>query len=140
MPALKTYDLFVSHAWEYGEHYINLMQLLNSANNFYYRNYSAPENKPLIPYKTIVPNDVITQAIARKISPVNCVIILSGMYVNHSGWIQTEINLARAYNKPIIGVYPRGNSNAPLQVSSVAKEMVHWNTNSIVAAIRKHSI
>ena len=47
MPALKTYDLFISHAWKYGYEYDKLVNLLDNAPNFYYRNYSAPSEKPL---------------------------------------------------------------------------------------------
>ena len=47
MPSLKTYDLFISHAWLYGDDYDNLINLLDKASYFYYRNYSAPKEKPL---------------------------------------------------------------------------------------------
>ena len=42
MPQLKIYDLFISHAWKYGEEYDRLISLLNAAPYFYYRDYSAP--------------------------------------------------------------------------------------------------
>lgn len=42
MPELKTYDLFISHAWKYGDEYCNLIYLLDKAPCFSYRNYSPP--------------------------------------------------------------------------------------------------
>ncbi len=140
MPALKTYDLFISHAWKYGDEYYGLVGLLNMASNFYYRDYSAPEHKPLILTGTHVPDKHIVDAIARKIRPVNCVLVLSGMYAAHREWIQAEIEIAQYYNKPIIGVIPRGQERLPNTVMEVAWEAVRWNTDSIVSAIRRNSL
>lgn len=48
MPTLKTYDLFISHAWNYNKDYYALEKLLFSATLFKYRNYSVPEHDPVI--------------------------------------------------------------------------------------------
>ena len=48
MPDLKTYDLFISHAWRYHEDYDRLVTLLNNAPNFKWRNYSVPRHDPKI--------------------------------------------------------------------------------------------
>ena len=37
MPTLKTYDLFISHAWEYNSEYYRLINLLNEAQLFRWR-------------------------------------------------------------------------------------------------------
>lgn len=109
MPALKTYDLFISHAWSYNDDYHRIINLLNNANNFKYRNYSVPEHDPVIDPKTPVGLAKLRDALDKQIKPVNCVLIISGMYVNHKYWIQTEIEIAaQKYNKPIIGVIPWG--------------------------------
>ncbi len=138
MPALKTYDLFLSHMWRNSENseYYRLENLLNNANNFDWRNYSVPEHDPL-GTKT---DQQLQEALDRQIRPVNCFLIVSGMYVNHRKWIQKEIDIAKSYNKPIVGVIPWGQERTPTEVQSAAKEMVDWNTDSIVAAIRKWSI
>lgn len=142
MPQLKTYDIFISHAWKYGDAYDHLVNLLNSANNFKYRNYSAPEDNPL---KNLNNTDVttksqITNAIDRKISPVNVVLVISGMYANNREWMEKEIEIAQQYEKPIIAIKPRGNTVMPTYVKDVATKIVNWNTDSIVNAIREYSI
>ena len=48
MPELKTYDLFISHAWKYNEDYYRLVDMLNNAPNFKWRNYSVPEHDPVL--------------------------------------------------------------------------------------------
>jgi hypothetical protein len=140
MPELKTYDLFISHAWRYNDEYYRLVEMLDEASYFDWRNYSVPEHDPVLDPDDPDDEDELTGALQRQIRPVNCVLILSGMYVAYSFWIQKEIDLALGYSKPIVGIKPWGQERIPRAVSDVAKEIVGWNTNSIVAAIRRHSI
>ena len=48
MPKLKTYDLFISHSWRYSDEYNRMVELLNEAPSFKWRNYSCPEHDPAI--------------------------------------------------------------------------------------------
>lgn len=140
MPSLKTYDMFISHAWNYNEEYYRLIDLLDGANNFYYRNYSVPEHDPVIEPNSDVGKRALSAALDRQIRPVNCVLVIAGMYAAYKYWIQKEIDLAQIYDKPIIGVIPRGLQRTPVDVQNASIEMVGWNTNSIVDAIRRHSL
>jgi hypothetical protein len=140
MPDLKTYDLFTSHAWSYSTDYYNLENMLNNANYFYWRNYSVPQHDPAIDPNTSAGQRVLTAALDRQIKPVNCVLIISGMYATYSDWIMKEIKIAGSYSKPIIGLIPRGQERTPTYVQNNASIMVGWNTDSIVNAIRKFSI
>ena len=141
MPELKTYDLFLSHAWLYNDDYYRLENLLREASNFKWRNYSVPTHDPLIDPNTTVGRRKLLNMLDDQIKPVNCVVIISGVYVSHSDWILDEIDIALdKYKKPIVGIIPFGNFNIPKRVQDVAKEIVGWNTNSIVSAIRKYSI
>ena len=140
MPELKTYGLFLSHAWQYNDDYYRLENLLQSADYFRWRNYSVPTHDPLVNRNTTVGRRKLMELLDIQIRAVNCVLIISGLYVSHSDWIQSEIEIAQGkYKKPIIGVIPNGNVNIPKKVQDVAEEIVGWNTNSIVSAIRKYS-
>ncbi|MDC0681542.1 TIR domain-containing protein [Sorangium atrum] len=134
MPYLKTYDLFISHAWDYNDEYYRLVAMLDGAPNFKWRNYSVPEHDPLAGGRRLA------QQLDGQIRPVNAVLILAGMYVNHRGWIQKEIELAQSYNKPLIGIRPWGNYNVPQVVAMTAETIVGWKTDSIVGAVRAHAI
>ena len=136
MPPLKTYDLFISHAWTYNAEYNRLVGMLNVAPNFKWRNYSVTKQDPLD-----ANNDArLTEALRRQIRPVNCVLILAGMYVNHRKWIRREITIAKSLRKPIVGIKPWGQQRTPVEVQDAAGVMVRWNTGSIVRAIRGYSI
>ena len=142
MPLLKTYDIFISHAWKYGDEYDRLITLLDNFPNFKYRNYSAPQYQPLhnLDCTDVVTASEIKDAIQRKIRPVNAVLVISGMYYNYRTWMQYELDTAANMYKPIIAIQPFGNVQMPAAISSKANVIVNWNSSSIVDAIRTYSI
>lgn len=133
MPALRTYNLFISHAYNYNDEYYKMVDFLNNASNLSWKNYSVPEHDQL-------PMNEFARRLPNQISPASVIIILSGMYVPRHEWILKEIEISQRFNKPIIGVKPWGSQVVPTAVQSVAKEIVGWNTASIVDAIRRWSI
>lgn len=135
---MNTYNIFISHAWKYTEHYNKIVQWLNEAQNdglFNWKNYSVPEHDPLIDPNTTVGKNKLKEALKGQISPASKVIVLAGMYVAYSDWIDFEIDTAVVYNKYIIGVEPWGQERVPNKVSNNADQMVGWNKNSVINAI-----
>jgi len=47
MPYLKTYRIFISHAWKYNADYYRLVKMLKNAIYFSWQNYSVPEHDPV---------------------------------------------------------------------------------------------
>lgn len=136
MPELHRYRLFISHAWHRHEGYDRMLQFLNGAPNFIYSNYSVPVDKAF----DKMSNSQLEEEIKQQIRPVESVIILGGIYVSYSKWIQFEIDYAKSLMKPIIGIQPWGAQRMPTAVQNAANIIVGWNTNSIVKAIREYSI
>ena len=134
MPELKNYRVFISHAWSYSDDYYRIVDMLNKAPNFKWSNYSVPEHDPLDTQKDL------EESLRNQIRPVQIVLILSGMYVNHSDWINFEMDFADSLSKPMIGVRPWGQQRVPTAVQDRVIEMVGWNTSSIVRAIREHAL
>ncbi|MGO7319350.1 TIR domain-containing protein [Rhizobium ruizarguesonis] len=132
MPYLHNYRLFISHAWRYSEGYNRAVTFLNAANHFVWSNYSVPESKAFDGLNS----SQLGEQLKSQIRPVQCVVILAGMYVNHSGWIQYEIDFAKQLGKPILGIVPYRAVRTPTAVSDAATSMVSWNSASIVAGIR----
>jgi MTH538 TIR-like domain (DUF1863) len=135
MPQPRSYNLFISHAWDYDDDYYRLENLLTQASYFWWNNLIIPSHDGIRGART-------TQDIARvledQIRPADCVLIVSGMYCAHRDWIQAEIDMAPSHQRPIIGIYLWGQERTPIEVQDVAWEMVGWNTASIVGAIRRH--
>ena len=133
MPQLHRYRLFISHAWQYNADYYRLIEMLDNASNFICANYSVPEHDPVDTNNT----SKLKEQLRRQIRPVEVVIILGGMYVAYSDWIQFEIDFATALGKSILGIKPWGAQVMPTAVQNAADEIVGWNTSTIVAAIRR---
>jgi len=138
MPQLINYRLFISHSWTYSDAYEKLVSILNNASLFKYSNYSVPKDDPVHNART---DYELYDAIKAQIRPVNCVLILAGVYSSYSKWIDKEIKIAKhEFGKPIIAIEPWGAEKTSLIVKSNAIAVVKWNTQSIVDAIRQHSI
>lgn len=136
MPELKNYRIFISHSWDYNEHYEKVKEWLNNSTYFKWSNYSVPFSNPI----ETSSKEELKEKIENKISLCNCIIILSGMYVSYSEWIDFEIEAAGKLSKPIIGVKPWGNEKIPSEVSLWSDTVVGWNSSSVVKAVREYAL
>jgi hypothetical protein len=130
MPSLYPYRIFVSHAWDYNREYYDLINRFNDYPNFDYRNYSVPEHDPLDT------TSQLAQKLLNQMNLVQVVIILAGMYVAHSDWIQYEIDQAVRLGKPIIAIKPWGQERVPIAIQNAATVIHGWNISPIVQSIR----
>lgn len=131
MPQLYPYRIFISHAWKYDDEYYKLEKMLKEYPNFEFRNYSVPQ------HDSFDSSQKLAQKLLDQMNPTQVVIVLAGLYVNHSDWIQFEIKEAKRMNKPIIGVRPWDQQRIPQAVESAATIMHGWNIAPIVDSIRQ---
>ncbi len=136
MPKLHRYKIFISHAWQYNSDYYQLINRLKMTPNFLCANHSVPKHDPVEANN----NRKLAEELRQQIRPVEVVIILGGMYVAYSNWIQFEIDYAQYLNKPILGIKPWGAQRMPQAIQNAANEVVGWNTPTIVNAIRRLAI
>jgi len=133
----KTYNLFISHSWTYGDAYEKLVKMLDAAPYFFYRNYSVPRDDPI----HNAPNQAaLKEAIKNQMSGCHAILILAGVYATYSKWINEEIALAkRGFQtpKPIVAIQPWGAERTSQVVKDNADIIVGWNTRSIVDGIRR---
>lgn len=128
-----TYNIFISHSWAYSDSYEKLINLLNSTDNFSYKNYSVPKNDPIHNAKY---DYQLKEAIRNQIKYASCVLILAGIYSTYSKWINIEIELAQEMGKKIIAIEPWGAERTSTTVKNNATEIVKWQAASIVNAIK----
>ncbi len=129
----KTYTIFISHSWAYVADLNNLKNLLENRGYF---NVQFEEATPDVPINSENAS-YIKQRLRQKISNSDVVLGIAGVYASYSDWMTWELDKAIDLDIPIVGVVPRGAERISTVVSSRAKEVVRWNTESIVAAIRK---
>lgn len=132
----KTYRLFISHSWAYGDAYEKILKFFEDQKLDYY-NHSVPINDPIHTNGT---DKQLREAIEAKIKGTSCVIILAGVYSSYSKWIQKEIDIAIEYNKPIIAVEPWASEKTSKVVKDNADVIVKWQSKSVVDAIKEYSV
>lgn len=134
---MKARSLFISHSWTYGDAYDRLVDLMNAAPRFLFKNYSVPKGDPI----HNAPGDkLLYEAIKRQIAPTQVVLILAGVYATYSKWIDKEIQIAKTEfpaRKPIIAIEPWRAERTSQKVKGNADMIVSWNTSSLVTAIRQ---
>lgn len=136
MPALRNYHILISHSWDYNEQYETVCGWLNDAKNFTWSNYSVPITNPL----DVNSKKELKEKLRNRISNCSCIIVLSGMYVAYSEWIDYEIDTANELGKPIIGVKPWGQERIPSKVQNDSTVLVGWNSSSVVNAVREYAL
>ena len=129
-----TYNLFISHSWDYSDAYEKLINLLDSADEFSYKNYSVPKDDPIHNAKY---DYQLKEAIRNKMQHASRVLILAGVYSTYSKWINIEIELAKEMGKKIIAIEPWGAERTSITVKSNENKIVKWQTSSIVNAIKE---
>jgi hypothetical protein len=133
MPALRTYQVFISHAWHRSADYHRVVQFLDESRNFRWANLSVPQHDPMS-------GSDLDYEVRNQMRPADVFVIIAGMYVAHSGWIDFELAFARRIGRPIIGVWRRGSQRLPLAIQRAAIDVVGWNSASIVRAIRQYAL
>ncbi len=136
MPALRRYRVFISHAWEYNADYYRVVELLDSVPNFDWENLSVPEHDPV----DVADADFLMYELRNQMRPADVFLIICGMYVAYSDWIDFELRFARRIGRPVVGILPWASERVPRAVHDAAVELVGWNANSIVSAIRQHAL
>jgi len=136
-PIPRRYQLFISHAWDYKGDYERLIELLNG-----YPFLSGQPQRARGQAASDPP--ALTKIISIPRAPIGRKDIQSGLpagprrHVRRTeGWIQSEIEAAKAFHKPVIAVEPRGSERFPDALVQSADERVGWNSTSIISAIRR---
>ena len=133
----RTYNIFISHSWGYGDDYETLTGFLYGHPYFSWRNYSVPKDDPIHNARS---RGALRAALQEKIRHASCVIVPAGVYCTYSDWIEEEIDIALEMGKPIIGVRLRGAERISSLVQASADIIVGWNSDSVVDAVRNYSI
>lgn len=134
---MRTYNIFISHSWTYGDAYDRLTKMLKESPYFDHKDYSVPKDDPVHNAPT---EWQLEEAIERQIKPCGAILIMAGKYATFSKWINKEIKIANRLQKPIIAIEPWGAEQTSTIVKDNAVVVVGWNTAPIVQAIKDHSL
>jgi len=122
--------IFVSHVWQPDDEYFRLLEYLESARNFYYKNCSAPDQNPGTDKETM------RACLRGEIEKSEVVIFLSSLFAAHTTWMDFQLNATRAMKKPIIALPTFGGEAIPAALADKVAAIAQWNPRSIEDAIR----
>ena len=126
--------LYVTHVWEKSDDYLRVFEFLESARNFFYRNYSTPEHRP------VGDKEKLKEDLRRQIAPVEAVVALSSLFEQDRDLAVFQMRYAQANNKPVVLLKPFGGRvEVPKLMAEHAAEIVDWDERGLVDAIRRQA-
>jgi len=132
----KSYDLFISHSWDYDGDYHGLIELLERESSLDWHNCSAPRSAPVVALDLAG----IRSALARRIYRSDAILVVLGRHLDESKWVRYELSVAREYGRPIIGIKPPKPIPASADIGEVATTMADWTSDSIAQAIKIYTV
>jgi hypothetical protein len=126
--------LFVTHCWDTSDDYLRVFEYLESARNFFYRNFSTPDKRPS------GDKEAQREDLRRQITPVEAVIALSSLYATHQDLLTFQLLYAQANHKPVILMKPFGkHQDVPKAILDLANEIIEWDERALVDAVRREA-
>ncbi|HEY4749025.1 MAG TPA: hypothetical protein VIH60_01420 [Steroidobacteraceae bacterium] len=126
--------LFVTHAWEASDEYLRVFEYLESAKNFFYRNYSTPDRSPAGDM------EARREDLRRQIAPAEVIIALSSLLDTNESLLMFQLLFAQASSKPIVLMKPFGTQrDLPKALLQAANEIVDWDERALVDALRRQA-
>lgn len=126
--------LFVTHIWEQTDDYLRVFEFLESARNFFYKNYSSSDRRP------VGDKETLKEDLRKQIAPTEVIVALSSLYEQHQDLLTFQLLYAQANNKPVILLKPFGSQKpVPKALAELASEIVEWDERALVDAIKRQA-
>ena len=126
--------IFVTHCWETSDDYLRVFEYLESQRNFFYRTYSAPEQRPQ------GDKEALRENLRKQIAPCEAVIGLSSLFDAHQELLTFQLLFAQASHKAVILMKPFGTrKEVPKAILDLANDVVDWDERALVDAIRRQA-
>jgi hypothetical protein len=130
------YNIFIIHAWNHYSDYDGLVNMLDTVSGFKWHNNSLSKMGDPDNGSRNSDAPMVKGLISDRINASGCVLVILGEYVQRQ-WIRTEMDIAREYNKPIIGILINGRKSIPDEVKDRLDTAVEYEASSIVDAIKR---
>jgi len=140
MPYLKTYKLFISHAWAADDDYNRLIELLNDVQSFKVKICSDTEQDPTISDpESVTGIQKLKWHMSDQVRSSNCALIFPRLFVNEEFWGPHILYFCRMYGVvPLSMALPEGEELHP-ELAIKTKTVVEWNVKSLETAIKEYS-
>ena len=135
MSELNPIRLFVSHLYAPDEAYSRVFEYLESAINFFYKNYATPDKPPRSKEREALKEDL-----RRQISEAEVVILRSTRHERDPVLIEFQALYAKASDKPVIVMEPFGTGKpVAKELLELADVVIGWNGREMADKIRQQA-
>jgi len=125
--------VFVTHLFQENEDYRRVFEYLESRDNFFYVNFSNPENMP-----TSGGGEAIKEELRNQIKEAEIVILPLAIHASNPSLIGFQMDFAQASKKPILGIQAFGGTVAiDKAVIERCDDVIEWNERTIISGIKR---
>lgn len=127
-------QLFITHLWDDSDDYLRVFEYLESSRNFFYRNHSTPDRRP------VGDKETLKEDLRRQIAPCETVIALASLYERNVDLFTFELLYAQACHKPVVLLRHFGAQKPiPKTLSELTNEVVDWDERALIDAVRRQA-
>jgi hypothetical protein len=127
-------QLFVTHGWDHSDDYLRVFEYLESANNFFYKNFSTPDHMPA------GDKEALRESLRKQIAPAEVIIALPSLAAGNRDLLQFQMVFAQACSKPVVLLKHFGSDTPVDKVfTDLADEFVDWDIRALVDAIKRQA-
>src|SRR5262245_17033634 len=134
-----TYDLFLTHAWRYTDEWQGLVALLDEKLPHKWRNWSLPWYDTSIEKLTPEGHAELIRLLKGQIAWASAIVVVPETVSTTEGrmWLDTQLEIARAHEKPVIGVLPTDGRPFPSELAARVSTVVPRDANEITQAVER---
>ena len=127
--------VFVTHGFQESDDYLRAFEYLESARNFYYRNCSVTDVRPVAGS-----HEALREELRRQIGLAEVIVALASLYPTHQDLLLFELNFAKAHDKPVVLLPHFGREPLELKaLKGLVDETVSWDERALVDAVRRQA-
>jgi hypothetical protein len=127
------FRVFVTHVFQENEDYQRVFEYLESRDNFFYTNFSDPENLP-----SAGGSEAMKEELRNQIKNVEVVILPLAISEENPDLVGFQLDFAQASKKPILGIQSFGDTVViDKAVLERCDDVIEWNERTIISAIKR---
>lgn len=133
-----TYDLFLTHSWNYTDEWQMLVATLDDHVPGKWRNWSLPWHDTSIDRSSVRGKAQLEALLDGHISMTSAIILLPETVRTGDGrfWLEKQLQIAAKHSKPVIGVLPMNGDPFPEALIPRTYRLVRRDAREILAAVQ----
>ena len=125
----------VAHGWIQDDDYSRVIEYLETAENFFYRNLSKPDGPVAGGDSTAARRTAIAEALKE----AEVVVCGAGIWERYNDWARYTVERAEELDLPVVAIEHFGPREMDVRLKGHAAETVGWDSRGIVDAIRRQA-